>query len=131
MKIMIDYKKINKEISQQKWDRIQNKTVDEFTCYYCPGVGHELCTHPQHCILDKEFQRLRGKIQSEKAEEKQLKEIYEDALELKRENPEREYDDFYLNFTPKANRIKRSVLRRSIRKHYAELKDLKTNKGGY
>ncbi|WP_296789499.1 hypothetical protein [uncultured Methanobrevibacter sp.] len=128
---MIDYKKINKEISQQKWDRIQNKTVDEFTCYYCPGVGHELCTHPQHCILDKEFQRLRGKIQSEKAEEKQLKEIYEDALELKRENPEREYDDFYLNFTPKANRIKRSVLRRSIRKHYAELKDLKTNKGGY
>lgn len=128
---MIDYKKINKEISQQKWDRIQNKTVDEFTCYYCPGVGHELCTHPQHCILDKEFQRLRGKIQSEKAAEKQLKEIYEDALELKRENPEREYDDFYLNFTPKSNRIKRSVLRRSIRKHYAELKDLKTNKGGY
>ena len=131
MWLMIDYKKINKEISQQKWDRIQNKTVDEFTCYYCPGVGHELCTHPQHCILDKEFQRLRGKIQSEKAEEKQLKEIYEDALELKRENPEREYNDFYLNFTPKSNRIKRSVLRRSIRKHYAELRDLKTNKGGY
>ena len=62
---------------------------------------------------------------------KQLKEIYEDALELKREYPEKEYDDFYLNFTPKANRIKRSVLRRSIRKHYAELKNLKTKKGGY
>lgn len=131
MWLMIDYKKINKEISQQKWDRIHNKTVDEFTCHYCPGVGHDLCTHPTHCILNKDFQKLHGEIESDKAQEKLLKEIYEDALELKRENPEREYNDFYLNFTPKSNRIKRSVLRRSIRKHYAELKNLKTKKGGY
>lgn len=128
---MIDYKKIHKEISQNKWDRIHNKNVNEFTCHYCPGVGHNLCPHPQHCILNKDFQRLHGKIQSLKKEEKQLKEIYEDALALKMECPEREYNEFYSDFTPKANRIKRSVLRRNIRKLYTELKELKTRKGGY
>ena len=128
---MIDYKKINKEISQQKWDRIHNKHVDEFTCYYCPGSGHDLCTHPDHCVLNKDFQRLHGKIRKDKQEEKMLKQIYEDALELKNTFPDKKYNDFYMNFTPKSNRIKRSVLRRNIRKSYAELKELKTKKGGY
>ena len=54
-----------------------------------------------------------------------------DIVNTVREHPEKEYNDFYLNFTPKANRIKRSVLRRNIRKHYVELKNLKTKKGGY
>ena len=128
---MIDYKKINKEISQSKWDRIHNKHVDEFTCYYCPGSGHDLCTHPDHCVLNEDFQRLHGKIRKDKQEEKMLKQIYEDALELKNTFPDKNYNDFYRNFTPKSNRIKRSVLRRNIRKSYAELKELKTKKGGY
>jgi len=128
---MIDYKKINKEISQRKWDRIHNKHVDEFTCYYCPGSGHDLCTHPDHCVLNEDFQRLHGKIRKDKQEEKMLKQIYEDALELKNTFPDKNYNDFYMNFTPKSNRIKRSVLRRNIRKSYAELKELKTKKGGY
>lgn len=131
MQHMIDYKKINKEISQSKWDRIHNKHVDEFTCYYCPGSGHDLCTHPDHCVLNEDFQILHGKIRKDKQEEKMLKQIYEDALELKNTFPDREYNDFYMNFTPKSNRIKRSVLRRNIRKSYSELKELKTKKGGY
>ena len=128
---MIDYKKINKEISQQKWDRIHNKTVDEFTCYYCPGVGHELCTHPQHCILDKEFQRLRGEISAIYDYVGYLADIYDDALDLKEEFPEKDYDELYVNFSPKRNRITRAVLKKKINGHYKKLDELKTKKGGF
>ena len=82
-------------------------------------------------MLNEDFQRLHGKIRKDKQEEKMLKQIYEDALELKNTFPDKNYNDFYRNFTPKSNRIKRSVLRRNIRKSYAELKELKTKKGGY
>lgn len=128
---MIDYKKINQEISQQKWDRIHNKTVDEFTCYYSPGEGHELCTHPEHCILNKEFQHLRGKIRWEKDYVDKLERIYDIALELKEENPDMDYGDFFVGFTPKSNRVKRAVIRRSIGKSYRDLKLLKTKQGGF
>lgn len=128
---MIDYKKINKEISQRKWDRIHNKNVDEFTCYYCPGSGHDLCTHPEHCVLDKDFQRLHGKIKSDKKELKLLETIYEESIKLKQEFPEKNYEDFFVGFNPRDNRIRRGVLKKNIRKSYAELRNLKTKKGGY
>lgn len=128
---MIDYKKINKEISQQKWDRIHNKHVDEFTCYYCPGSGHDLCTHPDHCVLNEDFQRLRGKIQKDKHELKLLETLYEESIKLKQESPERSYDSFFVGFNPKQNRIQRGILKKNIRKSYRELKKLKTKKGGY
>lgn len=128
---MIDYKKINKEISQRKWDRIHNKTVDEFTCYYSPGEGHDLCTHPEHCVLNKDFQYLKGKIRWEKDYVRKLERIYEDAIELKKEHPEKDYSEFYVGFDPKMNRITRQVIRNSIRKSYKELDELKTKKGGF
>ena len=128
---MIDYKKINKEISQRKWDRIHNKTVDEFTCYYSPGSGHELCTHPDHCVLSKDFERIRGKIQRDKQELKLLEEIYEEVIKLKKEFPDRDYDTFFVGFNPRVNRIKRGVLKKNIRNSYRELRELKTRKGGF
>ena len=128
---MIDYKKINNEISQQKWDRIHNKTVDEFTCYYSPGSGHDLCPHPEHCILNKEFQYLTGKIRWEKDYVQKLECIYEDAIELKQNHPEKDYNELYADFDPKVNRVKRAVIQRSIRQSYKDLKFLKTKKGGF
>ena len=131
MWLMIDYKKINKEISQQKWDRIHNKTVDEFTCYYSPGSGHDLCPHPNHCVLSKDFERIRGKIQRDKEELKLLEEIYEEAINLKKEFPDKDYDALFVGFNPKDNRIRRGMLKKSIRNSYKELRELNTEKGGF
>ena len=128
---MINYKQLNKEITLRKWERIHNKTIDEFTCYYSPSEGHKLCTHPTHCILNNELQRLRESIESKKEEVKYLEEIYEDAINLKRENRDMGYDMFFVGFSPKQNRIKRNILKRSIREDYKKLNHLKTKKGGY
>lgn len=131
MKQVIDYKKINQEISQQKWDRIHNKTVDEFTCYYSPNEGHDLCTHPEHCILNKEFQQLRGKIRWERDYIDKLERIYDDALIDKEKFPDKDYTELFVGFTPKRNRVKRAVIQRSISNSYRDLKNLKTKKGGF
>ena len=128
---MIDYKKINKEISQQKWDRIHNKHVDEFTCYYCPGSSHDLCTHPDHCVLNEDFQYLKGKIRWERDYVNKLERIYDDAMELKKEFPDKDYSEFYVGFNPKENRVRRAVIKKSISKSYRDLHELKTKKGGF
>lgn len=128
---MIDYKKINKEISQHKQDRIHKNHIDEFTCYYNPGSGHDLCPHPDHCVLNKDFQYLRGKITHEREYMFKLERIYDDALELKKEFPDKSYDELFVGFNPKRNRIVRAVVRRSISDSYRDLKFLKTKKGGF
>ena len=128
---MIDYDKINKEISQQKWDKIHDKNVDEFTCYYSPGSGHDLCPHPDHCILNKEFQRLHAQIQKDKHEKKKLEEIYKNVTELLNKYPKKKFNKFYVDFSPKQNRVKRMALKKNIGKNLKQLKDLKTKKGGY
>lgn len=127
---MIDYRKINKEISQQKWDRIHNKHVDEFSCNYDPYNHHSLCPHQHHCILSNEWNQIQGKLSDYKRELKYLEKIYEEALELKREFPEKDYSSFFVGFNPKENRIRRRVLKRSIRDCYNELRKLETKKGG-
>ena len=128
---MIDYKKINKEISQQKLDRIHNKKVDEFTCNYDPYHHHGLCPHQTHCILNNEFNQIHAKLSDYKNELKVLEEIYEESLELKKEFPERDYESFFVGFNPKQNRIRRKVLKKCIRDCYNELRKLKTKRGGY
>lgn len=128
---MIDYEKISKEFSQRKWDRIRNKLVDEFTCYYSPAEGHELCTHPNHCVLSKDFERIHGKIQRDKQELKILEEIYEEVINLKKEFPDRDYNTFFVGFNPRENRIKRGILKKNIRNSYKKLRELKTRKGGF
>lgn len=128
---MIDYKQINKEISQKKWDRIHNQRVDEFTCYYSPGEGHSLCTHPDHCVLNEKFQYLHGKISWEKDYINKLEWIYNDAISLKEEFPDKDYSDFYHGFSLKDNRVTRRVVRNSMLRSVRELRDLKTKKGGF
>ena len=131
MQHMIDYKKINKEISQHKRDRVHNNYVDESTCYYCPGSGHDLCTHPDHCVLNKEFQFLKGKIRWEYDYVHKLEQIYNDAVELKEEFPDKSYDELFVGFSPKSNRVRRAVVMKNIKRSYKELNELKTKKGGF
>lgn len=128
---MIDYDKINKEITQQRWDKIHDKNMDKFTCYYNPGSGHDLCPHPDHCILNEEFQRLHTQIQKDKQEKKKLDEIYRDIVELHKEFPKKKFNEFYVGFNPQENRVKRISLKKNIGNNLKNLKKLKTKKGGY
>ena len=128
---MIDYDKINKDILQHKWNRLNDNIDDNLTCHYDEHNHHSLCTHQQHCILNKEFQRLHAQIQKDKEKKKQLKKIYESAIELKIENLDKKYSDLYVGLNLKENRIERQVLKKNIAKNYRKLKDLETKQGGY
>jgi len=128
---MIDYKQISKDISQKKWERIHNRSVDEFTCYYDEHNHHDLCPHQQHCILNKEFQELHAQIRKDKQEKKNLEKIYKEVIQIKMEKPYKKSSELFVGFTPKQNRITRAMLDKNIRKNYKKLKELKTKKGGY
>lgn len=128
---MIDYEKINKDISQSKWNRIHSKSFDKFSCYYDEHNHHELCPHQEHCILNQEFLDIHAQISQDKQQKKLLEDIYHDVVELKSENPEKKFSEMYVGFDPKQNRIDRAMLNKNIQKNYNKLKTLKTKKGGY
>lgn len=128
---MIDYKQISKNINQQKWNRRNTNKNNAFTCYYDEGTGHDNCPHPEHCVLNSEFQKVYGEIGNYKIEIKKLEEIYEEAINLKREYSYKSYEELIVGFNPRDNRVQRSVLKKSIRECYKILNQLKTRKGGY
>ncbi len=128
---MIDYDKINKEISQHKWSKIQENSADEFTCYYDEHNHHELCPHQDHCILNEDLQKIHGQIKKDKEEKKKLEKIYKDIQELHAKYPKKKFNEFYVGFNPQENRIKRIVLKKNIGKNLKKLRNLKTKKGGY
>lgn len=128
---MIDYDKINKQIQQKKWEKINHKSADSFTCYYDEYNHHDICPHQHQCILSKEFQELRSKITQDKMKKKQLEEIYRDVARLKKQHPEKKVSEFYVGFNLKQNRIERMMLKNNIIENYKKLKNLKTKKGGF
>ena len=128
---MIDYTKINKEITQKKWDNFSQSKNDKFTCYYDEYNHHELCPHPEQCILDQKFQRLYVSIQNNKKQKKNLEKIYTQAIELKKENPEKQYSELFYGLSFTKNNVERATLTRKIKQDYEKLRELKTRKGGY
>ena len=74
---------------------------------------------------------MKGKINWEHDYVRKLERIYDDAVELKNEFPDRDYSEFYVDFSPKGNRVRRAVIRKSIAKSYKDLAELKTKKGGF
>ena len=60
-----------------------------------------------------------------------LERIYDDAMELKKEFPDKDYSEFYVGFNPKENRVRRAVIKKSISKSYRDLHEKKKKKGGF
>ena len=81
--------------------------------------------------MNKDFQFLKGKIKWEREYVNKLERIYDDAMELKKEFPDKNYDELYVDFAPKSNRVRRAVIKKSISKSYKDLAELKTKKGGF
>ena len=125
--IMKRYKMKKKEVNQKKWELIHENNQKRYTCYYSPNERHSLCPHQEKCLLNEDYINILSEIQQNKKEIKNLKMIYDDAID----NYKKTGDSDYVNFNPKNNVIQRRMLEMYNKKNYQRIRNLKTKPGGF
>lgn len=121
---------IKSEVNNKKWEIILDNQEKRYSCYYSEGNKHSLCPHQDNCILNESVAKIYSEIDENKIKIKNLKQIYDIATDLhKQENIP--YNKTFNGFEPKKNILERKILEKKNKENYKKLKEITTKKGGY
>lgn len=111
----INYKKIGKQIRNNKFNKIKQKKQLLNTCEYSEGEGHSLCTHPENCILDPKRKELNELIDYKKRQLKDLKNSLRNGLDLMKKYPDKKSYELKVGFYPNQMRDDIKLLENELR----------------
>lgn len=121
---------MSKNIQHKRFKSKEDNEKELRTCYYCPSQEHKFCTHPNKCIFDKELYDTRdkiGRLQFSLMEEKRFLEY---ALEVKKDNPDKDYGELFYNFNPVKSKINIKKLKCELIKLHELEESIITRPGG-
>ena len=52
------YKEITKQLKEQTFELTDPLNYDAYNCNYCPTTHHDLCSHQDKCIMNKEVAEI-------------------------------------------------------------------------
>lgn len=112
---MVDYDNLLKKATQTKFNIIQTKKTNDYTCEYSEGDGCSLCTHPRWCILDND----RWEIEKEKTwlnrKINELEMLLGDWNRLTKKYPDKKPEELKNGDNPSRIRLKLSEVRQELR----------------
>lgn len=114
----IDYSKMRRKITNNKYETLNKTKQTQYTCEYSEGEKHSLCTHRNHCILNPGIFEFNNKINYKKTELKNLKKSLRNGLSLMKKYPNMKSHELKVDFYP-------SQMRLDIKLMENELKELR------
>ena len=111
----IDYSKMRKKITNNKYKTLNKTKQIQHTCEYSEGEKHSLCTHKNNCIL-KINRQINDEINFKQKELKNLKKSLRHGLKLMNENPDKKSNELKVGFYPAQLRLDIKLMENELRK---------------